>query len=97
MYKRQWWRWARSSGSSPVLLIRTPVSYTHLNRAEIAEIVYDGLADPQNAAVPEGLQGYVEGAKDQWAEYDVARANQLLDEIGLKYDAKNEYLSLIHI
>lgn len=61
------------------------------NRAEIAEIVYDGLADPQNAAVPEGLQGYVEGAKDQWAEYDVVRANQLLDEIGLKYDAKNEY------
>lgn len=54
-----------------------------VNRIEVAEIVTDGLADPQQASVPEGVADYQEGWADQWAEYDVDRANQLLDEIGL--------------
>lgn len=54
-----------------------------VNRQEVAEIVTNGMADPDQAAVPEGLVGYQEGWKDQWAEYDQERSEQLLDEIGL--------------
>ena len=61
-----------------------------VDRTEITEIVTNGIADPMQASVPEGLTGYQSGWADQWAAYDPDRANQLLDEIGLtKRDGNN--------
>lgn len=62
-----------------------------MDRNQISQIVTNGLADPQQASVPEGLPNYQEGWADQWAEYDPERANRLLDEIGLKWDDNHEY------
>ncbi|WP_373230324.1 ABC transporter substrate-binding protein [Cohnella sp.] len=62
-----------------------------VDRIEIAEIVTNGIADPAQAAVPEGLVGYQEGWADQWAKYDPERANALLDEIGLTKRDKNNF------
>jgi peptide/nickel transport system substrate-binding protein len=61
-----------------------------VNRVEISEIVSNGLAEPVQASVPEGVIGYQEGWANQWTEFDPERANQLLDEIGLtKRDKEN--------
>jgi peptide/nickel transport system substrate-binding protein len=62
-----------------------------VDRSEVSEIVTNGLAAPQQAAVPKGLTNYQEGWDQKWAKYDVSRANQLLDEIGLKWDAGHKY------
>lgn len=61
------------------------------NRTDICEIVYDGLVDPQQSSISEGLVNYQEGWADVWADYDPDRANALLDEIGLVWDEKNEF------
>ncbi|NLC67314.1 MAG: ABC transporter substrate-binding protein [Clostridiaceae bacterium] len=62
-----------------------------VNREEVCEIVTNGITEPQQAAVPKGLPNYQEGWAQKWAEYDVNRANALLDEIGLKWDKDNKY------
>ncbi len=54
-----------------------------VDRVEIAEIYTNGIADPIQASVPEGLVGYQSGWSEQWAKYEPDRANQLLDELGL--------------
>lgn len=61
------------------------------NREDICEIVYDGLVDPQQSSIPEGLVNYQEGWAEEWAQYDPDHANALLDEIGLPWDAKHEF------
>jgi len=62
-----------------------------VDRSEVCEIATNGLTEPQQAAVPKGLPNYQEGWAEKWAQYDVNRANQLLDEIGLKWDANHKY------
>ncbi|WP_028563244.1 ABC transporter substrate-binding protein [Paenibacillus pinihumi] len=62
-----------------------------VDRVEISEIVTNGLADPIQASVPEGVIGYQEGWAKQWAEYDPERANQILDELGLTKRDKNNF------
>lgn len=62
-----------------------------VDRVEVSEIVTNGLTDPQQASVPKGLANYQEGWADQWTEYDVDRANALLDEIGLTWDSNKEF------
>ncbi|NIK68109.1 MULTISPECIES: ABC transporter substrate-binding protein [unclassified Paenibacillus] len=62
-----------------------------VNRTEITEIVTNGIADPIQASVQEGLVGYQEGWADQWASFDPERANALLDEIGLTKRDKNNF------
>ncbi|WP_372634211.1 ABC transporter substrate-binding protein [Cohnella sp.] len=62
-----------------------------VNREEVSDIVTNGLADPIQASVPEGVVGYQEGWAQQWAEFDPDRANQLLDEIGLTKRDKNNF------
>lgn len=62
-----------------------------VNRVEITEIVSNGLAEPVQASVPEGVIGYQEGWANQWTEFDPERANQLLDEIGLTKRDKDNF------
>lgn len=62
-----------------------------VDRQQISQIITAGLADPIQSSVPEGLPHYQEGWAQQWAKFDQARANQLLDEIGLKWDAAKKY------
>jgi peptide/nickel transport system substrate-binding protein len=62
-----------------------------VDRNEVAQIVTNGLAEPIQASVPEGVFGYQEGWAQKWAEYDPARANKLLDEIGLTKRDKNNF------
>ncbi|WP_461768105.1 ABC transporter substrate-binding protein [Pseudothermotoga sp.] len=62
-----------------------------INRQEINEIFYNGLAEPRQASFVSG-SGYFDPEWEKaYAEYDPERANKLLDEMGLKWDAKREY------
>ncbi|GAB2552965.1 ABC transporter substrate-binding protein [Gracilibacillus alcaliphilus] len=54
-----------------------------VDRQQISEIVTNGIAEPGQAAVPEGLVGYQEGWAEKWTDYDPDQAEQLLDELGI--------------
>lgn len=54
-----------------------------VDRNELNEILYAGLATPAQAAAPEGTAQYIDGARDKWTEYDVDAANALLDGIDM--------------
>lgn len=62
-----------------------------VDRGQVSEIVSNGLAEPIQAAVPEGVQGFQEGWAEQWAEFNPERANQLLDELGLTKRDKDNF------
>ncbi|RED60342.1 ABC transporter substrate-binding protein [Cohnella lupini] len=62
-----------------------------VDRNEITEIVTNGIAEPIQASVPEGVIGYQEGWAQKWAEFDPTRANELLDEIGLTKRDKDNF------
>jgi peptide/nickel transport system substrate-binding protein len=55
------------------------------NREEINEVVYFGLAIPQNNSLLPGSPLYDKKSAYAFANFDVKGANNLLDEIGLKY------------
>jgi len=54
-----------------------------LNRQQMIDVVYKGMGEPAQAAVPEGSPYYSEKHRNAYIEYDPQRANQLLDEMGL--------------
>lgn len=54
-----------------------------VDREEMNNVLYNGLATPAQFAAPEGTGDYVEGAPEKWTEYDVAAANALLDGIDM--------------
>jgi len=54
-----------------------------VDRVELAALVTDDLGSGQQASVPEGLVNFKEGWADKWSDYDVERANTLLDEMGM--------------
>lgn len=54
-----------------------------VDRVEYAALVTDGLGQPHQFSVPEGLTNYVDGWAEKWTEYDTDRANALLDEMGM--------------
>ena len=54
-----------------------------INRHEINEVIYYGLALDGNDTVLPRSPLYRDGLRDRWAAYDPAAANALLDEIGL--------------
>lgn len=64
---------------------RLRIAMSHaINRPELIELIYTGLAEPvSGAGVPEDPY-YVEGMDKTNIEYNPAKAEQLLDEIGLK-------------
>lgn len=55
-----------------------------INRDEINEMVYYGRGKPRAATVVPECPFWEEDLEDYAAEYDVARANALLDEMGLE-------------
>jgi ABC-type transport system substrate-binding protein len=54
-----------------------------INRKEIIDVLYFGLGKPWQAAPRPESPHFHERLATQYLDYDVARANQLLDEIGL--------------
>lgn len=62
-----------------------------VDREELAAIATNGFSEPWQASVPKGLPNYIEGWSKKWTEYDVAKAEKLLDDIGMKWDADHKW------
>jgi len=62
-----------------------------INREEINEILFNGLAEPRQASFVSGSPYYDPEWEEAYAGYDPDRANRLLDEMGLKWDSRHEY------
>ncbi len=61
-----------------------------INRAEINQVIYYGLAKASQDTVLEESPLFKPKYQTAWTEFDTKKANQLLDEIGLtKRDAEN--------
>jgi peptide/nickel transport system substrate-binding protein len=54
-----------------------------INRDEINKIMYVGLAEPGQNTVLSGSPLYKPALRQAYAEYDLVRANRLLDQVGL--------------
>jgi peptide/nickel transport system substrate-binding protein len=54
-----------------------------IDRSELNEVVYIGLAKPSNNTIMERSELFKPEYAKKWAEYDPKLANKLLDEIGL--------------
>lgn len=53
-----------------------------IDREAINELVYDGLGTPRQASPTSQSPQYHEGATNAYIDYDVARANEILDGLG---------------
>ncbi|RLE07050.1 hypothetical protein DRJ00_08780 [Candidatus Aerophobetes bacterium] len=62
-----------------------------INREEINKLLYFGKGTPGQCAVPPGSKYYVPKYWKYCAEYDPEKANQLLDEMGLKWNKEHTY------
>lgn len=63
---------------------RFRIALSHaINRQEIIDLVYLGLAEPWQVSPQRGTPTFYEPAAKNYIEYDPKKANQLLDEIGL--------------
>jgi peptide/nickel transport system substrate-binding protein len=58
-----------------------------INREEINQLVYNGLGTARQYSPVKGSPEYDEGMTTAWAQFDVAKANTLLDGLGLKKGA----------
>jgi peptide/nickel transport system substrate-binding protein len=55
-----------------------------VNREEISQVVFSGLAKPRQYSPVMGSPEYDVGMEQRWVQYNPARANELLDQLGLK-------------
>ncbi len=55
-----------------------------IDRKQINEVVWNGLGKPRQYSPVKGSPEYDEGMEQQWTQYDVKKANDLLDGLGLK-------------
>ncbi len=62
-----------------------------INRDEINEVTYLGMATPCQSTVTPTCSFYKEEWGEYYAQYDPDKANELLDEVGLKWDAEHKY------
>jgi len=62
-----------------------------INREEINETLYYGLAVPRQTTVIPQSEYYEEEFAKAYAQYDPEEANRLLDEMGLRWDENHEY------
>jgi len=61
-----------------------------INRKQINDVLYYGKAMPYQATTPPITSFYEDWMGKQFIEFDQAKANALLDEIGLKWDAEKK-------
>lgn len=59
-----------------------------INRHEVNQVIYFGLARESNNTVLTGSPLYQASYQNDWAEFDIDKANQLLDDMGL--DKRND-------
>jgi len=62
-----------------------------IDREEANEVAYFGISYPTQATVLPGSRWEEPDFRMSWAEYDVAAANEQLDEMGLRWDANREW------
>lgn len=65
-----------------------------LNRDEMNQVAFAGVATPSQFTCDKSHAAYKEEYATAYAQYDPDMANQLLDEIGLQWDAKHELRTL---
>jgi len=65
-----------------------------LNREEMNQVAYAGVATPSQFTCHPSHPAYKPEYSTAWAQYDPDLANKMLDEIGLKWDAKHELRTL---
>jgi peptide/nickel transport system substrate-binding protein len=62
-----------------------------INREDISQTIFFGKTEPFSAPVGRNWTGFEEWMATYYAEYDVDKANQLLDQIGLQWDAEHQW------
>lgn len=62
-----------------------------INRAEINELRFAGLGVPRNPIMDPGSSFFEEGLDQYYTEFNVDKANELLDEMGLAWDAAKKW------
>ena len=62
-----------------------------LNRAEINELRFAGLGTTRQPIMDPSCSFYIDGIDQKYTEFDIATANRLLDEIGLKWDSEKKW------
>jgi len=62
-----------------------------INREEINETFFHGLAEPRNHTVIKTSKLYEPRFAQAYIQYDPDKANRLLDEMGLRWDENHEY------
>jgi len=72
--------------------LRWRMAMSHaINRDEINELRFAGTGTPRQPIADPGASFYEEGIDQYYIEYDPDLANELLDEIGLPWDADHEW------
>jgi len=64
---------------------------TAIDREEVSVLLWKGIGIPSQAFPPEGMPWYEEEFCKSYTEYNPDKANEILDELGLKWDEKHEY------
>ena len=62
-----------------------------INRDDFNRVINTGLAIPQQMTLLPTSRFYKEEYARSWAQYDLDKANQMLDELGLQWDANGEF------
>jgi peptide/nickel transport system substrate-binding protein len=62
-----------------------------INRDDISQTIFFGKTVPFTAPVSSYWPGYEDWEGTYYAEHDVAKANALLDDMGLKWDSAHQY------
>ena len=62
-----------------------------INREDFNRVINTGLAIPQQMTLLPTSRFYKEEYARSWAQYDLDKANQMLDELGLQWDANGEF------
>lgn len=72
------------------LRFRQALSYA-IDREEINNLIYSGLASPTQVAPPESAASWERETAEMYTQFDIAKANKLLDEVGMKWDSRHEW------
>jgi peptide/nickel transport system substrate-binding protein len=62
-----------------------------INRDEVKELRFAGMGVSRNPIMHPGASFWKDGLDQFYTKFDQAKSNQLLDEIGLKWDADKKY------